>query len=207
MVEQGSNQKRDRRLKLRHALRADLPLIVDLWVDAFTNDPYLRWIQPDDQRWPDFGRAWMTFISDLTFERGHTYVGDGVAVASIPPDLSLVGPGDIERGRGILAEHAGEAKADDALTTIMQARGHALEAPHWTLQYLGVRTESQGRGLGAEAVAPLLAVCDAEGLPCWLVSSNTRNVAFYVRHGFRVDAEITTPDDAVTLRPMHRDPR
>lgn len=42
---------------LRHALRRDLGAIVDLWVDAFADDPYLRWIQPDDQRWPAFGNA------------------------------------------------------------------------------------------------------------------------------------------------------
>jgi hypothetical protein len=42
---------------LRHALRADLATVVEIWVDAFARDPYLRWIQPDDARWPDFGTA------------------------------------------------------------------------------------------------------------------------------------------------------
>jgi hypothetical protein len=36
---------------LRHALRRDLPAIVELWVEAFGDDPYLGWIQPDDQRY------------------------------------------------------------------------------------------------------------------------------------------------------------
>ncbi len=193
---------------LRHALRADLPTIADLWVDAFASDPYLRWIQPDDAKWPAFGRAWMTFIVELAVERGHTYVADplDVAVAWIPPDLSLVGPDDIARARAIIAEHAGEAKADNALTTIISARGHALEASHWTLQYLGVRSTRQGAGLGLTAVAPMLEVCDAEHLPCGLVSSNPRNVSFYARRGFLVDAEVSTPDGAATLRPMHREP-
>jgi GNAT superfamily N-acetyltransferase len=193
-------------LTLRHALRADLVGIVDLWVDAFATDPYLRWIEPDDQRWPAFGGAWMTFIATLAFERGHTYLADplDVAVAWIPPDLSLVGPDDIARGRAIIAEHAGEARADDALATIVGARGHALEEPHWTLQYIGVRSTRQGRGLGAAAVAPRLQVIDAECLPCGLVSSNPRNVSLYERLGFRVDAEVATPDGAASLRPMHR---
>jgi hypothetical protein len=39
------------------------------------------------------------------------------------------------------------------------------------------------------------------------VSTNARNVPFYERHGFAVDAEVATPDGAATLRPMHRDPR
>ncbi len=34
-------------MRLRHARRVDLPAVVDVWVDAFARDPYLRWIQPD----------------------------------------------------------------------------------------------------------------------------------------------------------------
>ena len=195
-------------VRLRHALRRDLPSLADLWVEAFATDPYLRWIQPDDQRWSAFGHAWMTFILDLTIERGHTYVAEplDVAVAWVPPDLSLVGADDIARGRSIIAEHAGEARADEALTTIMAARGHAPDEPHWTLQYLGVAPARQGTGLGAAAVAAMLATCDRAQLPCVLVSTNGRNVPFYERLGFRVAAEVATPDGAATMRPMHRDP-
>ncbi|HEY5876376.1 MAG TPA: GNAT family N-acetyltransferase [Ilumatobacteraceae bacterium] len=195
-------------IRIRHALRRDLGTIVELWVDAFSADPYLRWIQPDDRAWPAFGGAWMTFIAELVFERGHTYLADpaDVAVAWIPPDVALVGPPEVERGRSIIAEHAGEARADAAFATIIAARGHAVEDSHWTLQYLGVLTSRQGAGLGASAVAPILAVCDAERLPCGLVSTNPRNVSFYERLGFRVTAEVATPDGAATLRPMYRAP-
>ena len=193
---------------MRHALRADVPVIADLWVDAFAGDPFLRWIEPDDGRWAAFGGAWMTFIAELALERGHTYVADpaDVAVAWIPPDLSLVGPDDLARGRSIIATHAGEAKADDAFATIIAARGHAVEGPHWTLQYLGVRSTRQGSGLGAAAVGPRLGVCDREAIPCGLVSTNPRNLSFYERFGFRVDAEVSTPDGVATMRPMHREP-
>jgi GNAT superfamily N-acetyltransferase len=194
---------------LRHALRADVPAIVEIWVDAFATDPYFRWIAPGDDAYAAFGPVWLQFIADLCFERGHTFVADptDVAVAWIPPDLSLVGPDDIARGRAIIAEHAGEARADDAVTTIVSARGHAREEPHWTLQYIGVRSSRQGSGLGAAVVVPMLATCDAEALPCGLVSSNPRNVPFYERHGFSVVAEVPTPDGAATLRPMVRTPR
>ena len=193
-------------MRLRHALGADLPAIADLWVDAFAGDPYLRWIEPDDARWADFGRAWMTFIVELTFERGHTYLDGGadVAVAWIPPDLSLVRPDDVTRGRAIIAAAAGEARADDAVATILAARSRALEEPHWTLQYLGVRSGRRGTGLGLAAVTPMLEVCDADGVPCGLVSTNPRNLTFYERLGFQAYAEVTTPDGAATLRPMHR---
>lgn len=196
-------------LGLRHARRADLPAIADLWADAFVADPFLRWIQPDDERWRAFGPAWMGFVVELTFERGHTYAGDPLdaAVAWVPPDVALVGADDVTRGRAIIAEHAGEAKADDAVGTILEARAHDIDEPHWTLQYLGVRASRQGAGLGAAAVAPMLATCDAEAAPCGLISTNGRNVAFYERLGFRVEAEVATPDGAATMRPMRRPPR
>ena len=57
---------------MRRAVRADLPGIVDIWVDAFARDPYLRWIAPDDTGWPRFGTAWLTFVVERCFERGHT---------------------------------------------------------------------------------------------------------------------------------------
>jgi GNAT superfamily N-acetyltransferase len=193
-------------VRLRHALRRDLEAIVDLWVDAFAADPFLRWIQPDDQRWPAFGNAWMRFIADLVFERGHTYVADpaDAAIAWVPPDIALVGPDDFARGRSIIAANAGDARADEALTTIIAARGHALEGPHWTLQYIGIRPGRQATGLGAAAAAPILSVCDHEALPCGLTSSNLRNVAFYERLGFHVVAEVQTPDGQAVMRPMHR---
>ena len=148
----------------------------------------------------------MRFIADLVFERGHTSVADpaDVAIAWVPPDIALVGPDDFARGRSIIAEHAGEARAEAALATIVAARGHALEEPHWTLQYIGVRPGRQGTGLGAAAVAPILSVCDDEALPCGLVSTNPRNVSFYERLGFRVEAEVRTPDGRAVMRPMHR---
>jgi hypothetical protein len=52
----------------------------------------------------------------------------------------------------------------------------------------------------------MLDVCDGEQIPCGLVSSNPRNVSFYARLGFVVDAEVSTPDGAATMRPMHRLP-
>jgi GNAT superfamily N-acetyltransferase len=193
-------------MRLRHALRADLPTIVDVWVDAFARDPYLRWIAPGDDDWATFGPAWLGFIAGHCFERGHTFLDDEsvVAVAWIPPDLALVGPDDIAVGRGIIEATAGTARADEALQVILAARGHALEEPHWTLQYVGVRSGHQSGGRGAAAVAPILRVCDETHLPCGLVSSNPRNVPFYERHGFVVAAEVTTPDGAATLRPMVR---
>lgn len=193
-------------IRLRHALRADLDAVVAIWVDAFAADPYFRWIAASDDAYGAFAADWLAMIAGLAFERGHTYLDPAVtvAVAWIPPDLSLVSPADLERVRGIIAHHAGAARADEAFATIVAARAHAIEEPHWTLQYIGVRAVAQGRAVGAAAVAPVLRRIDDDGLPCGLVSSNPRNFSFYQRLGFEVAATVATPDGAVALRPMRR---
>ena len=78
-------------------------------------------IPPEDQRWPAFGTEWMTFIADRVFERGHTYLAGpiDVAVAWVRPDVALVGPDDVARGQAI--SRAREARAGEAVTTIMAA--------------------------------------------------------------------------------------
>lgn len=192
---------------LRHAVRADLPAVVDTWLDAFSGDPFFRWIAPDDETWGRFGQAWLSFIGGLCFERGHTFLADQVAIAWIPPDLALVGPEDIARGRDLIAAHAGEQCADQALSAILEARGHAMEEPHWTLQYVGVRSAAQGSGLGAAVAEAGLTVVDRDGLPCGLTSTNPRNVSFYERLGFERVAEVAAAGGAATLTPMARAPR
>ncbi len=189
---------------LRHALRADLPRVVDTWVEAFESDPFFRWIAPLDETWREFGTAWLSMIAELCFERGHTFVAGEAAIAWVPPDLALVGPDDVERAVDILATHAGEKRAAKALGGIVEAQGHALKEPHWTLQYVGVRRADQGFGLGAAVAKIGLRVVDTDGLPCALTSTNPRNLPFYERLGFTVTAEVELPGGAAALRPMVR---
>ncbi len=192
---------------LRQALRADLPTVVDIWVEAFSTDPFFRWLVPEDHDWPSFGTRWMTLISDLCFERGHTYLADDLAVAWVPPDLSLTGPEDFARARSLIADQTGEERADQAVAAVLGARAHEMAEPHWTLQYIGIRGRGRGRGLGSAAVAPQLADADRDGIPCALTSTNGRNVSFYQRLGFDVAAEVSTPGGEAVLRPMQRRPR
>jgi len=191
---------------VRRGSQSDLPTVIDIWVDAFAEDPYFQWIQPDRAQWPEFGSEWMSFIAEACFERGHLYIAESedAAIAWVPPEVSLLSPDSIARGREVLARHGGAERAGHAFETIVAARAHDLDVAHWTLQYLGVRPASQGRGLGALIVAPGVRLVDDDGLPCGLVSTNPRNVSFYERLGFSVVAEVFSPDHAVALRPMRR---
>ena len=79
--------------------------------------------------------------------------------------------------------------------------------PHWYLATLGVGGRATGPGRGRRADAPVLAHCDAEGMPCYLESSKERNVPFYRRHGFEVVKEVPLPGDGPPIWTMWREPQ
>jgi ribosomal protein S18 acetylase RimI-like enzyme len=64
---------------------------------------------------------------------------------------------------------------------------------HLYLAVVGVRPERRGRGLGATLLAPGLEHADRHRLPCYLESSNPRNIAFYERLGFEVSGAHEVP--------------
>jgi GNAT superfamily N-acetyltransferase len=68
--------------------------------------------------------------------------------------------------------------------------------PHWYLEVLGVRPECQRQGLGSLLVKPVLERADADGLPCFLETSERANVPYYERFGFAVvdDHLLLVPD-------------
>jgi GNAT superfamily N-acetyltransferase len=83
-------------------------------------------------------------------------------------------------------------------------RQHPTE-PHHYLAIIGTDPEHQGKGIGAALLAPVLDLCDEEGLPAYLESSKDSNVPYYRRFAF----DVTTPftlKGGPTLHFMWRDP-
>jgi GNAT superfamily N-acetyltransferase len=65
---------------------------------------------------------------------------------------------------------------------------HAPRALHLSL--LGTAPASQGGGVGSRVIRAGLDRADEWGLPCYLESSNPRNLTFYKRQGFQVIDEV-----------------
>lgn len=100
------------------------------------------------------------------------------------------------------------------LTRVVRAlrAGMAVDAahpatPHYYLAFLGVDPAWQGKGLGGELLAPVLARADGEGVECYLENSSPSNTAFYQRAGFEVVAEVKLPGGGPTVQCMTRKPR
>jgi GNAT superfamily N-acetyltransferase len=77
--------------------------------------------------------------------------------------------------------------------------------PHWYLPLIGVQPESQGQGFGAALLRPVLAECDAKGLPAYLEATSSRSIPLYRRHGFVAIGEISV-GSSPPIVPMLRRP-
>lgn len=196
---------------VRHALPADAAALVATLTEAFLADPLQRHLFPDlhdaDLASETGVAALMHAEVETHLTHGHVYaIGDGADVHA----AALWTPPGVMADDELLAE-AVAAHADEA--TMAEAIGHFLAmfearptSPHFYLAVIGAGDAARGRGLGSKLLARVLDVCDREGLPAALESSNPRNVSLYERHGFEVTAEVAFAPDVV-VRPMTRMPR
>jgi ribosomal protein S18 acetylase RimI-like enzyme len=67
-----------------------------------------------------------------------------------------------------------------------EQRKQSVDGRHWYLLNLAVRPELQGQGVGSVLLRSGLQRAQIEGVPCFLETSNPRNVPFYEKHGFRL---------------------
>ena len=174
---------------------------------AFHDDPVWSYLCPDAERRPGqlawMFERWARVVAPL----GAGYItrgGEGVAIWLPPehgPDVGLCplvrsgliwapfkfGLGWLRRSAAIAVDAARRQRAD-------------LVEPHWFLDVLGVDPDSQRCGVGSALLAPVLARADAEALPCYVITHNRANVAYYQRFGFEL---LHMPDNhprAISLR-------
>ena len=158
---------------------------------AFSTDPMFAWIFPDTATRPPALRRFLRVPLEYGLRSGRvTASDDAKAVAVwIPP-----GPG-VTVGRMVRAGFLAVpfrigfrpfAKFVGANGTMEKLHKKYVPEPHWYLMVVGVDPDLQGRGLGSSLVKEGLARADQASCPCYLETSEPRNVAFYERLGFVV---------------------
>lgn len=175
---------------------------------GFYDDPVMSWVFPDDgKRRAQLQVSFATLASRFAARDGRVDLIDEACVAMwLPPDPPPPPPPEEETRPPDSWQlfSADIAERFTVLGAVMEA-AHPAE-PHWYLGVVATVPEAQGQGLGARILGPVLDICDREGLPAYLESSNARNLPFYFRLGFVQTGEIVVPDGP-TLFPMWRDPR
>jgi ribosomal protein S18 acetylase RimI-like enzyme len=86
---------------------------------------------------------------------------------------------------------------------------HRRLAPfrHWYLQVVGVDPPFQGKGCLSRLLRPMLARMDEEGVPCYLETTNPRNVPVYEHYGFRLLEQNAIPRTDIGCWAMLRNPK
>jgi GNAT superfamily N-acetyltransferase len=76
--------------------------------------------------------------------------------------------------------------------------------PHFYIRTIGVRTASQGQGVGSLLMQPTLERADSAGLPTYIEASSERSAALYERLGFRHIGAFDLPEGGPRVWPMLR---
>jgi GNAT superfamily N-acetyltransferase len=190
--------------RIGSAARGDAARLAASLAAAFYDDPVFRWFSPHDQRreamLPDFFGVFV----DAYLSHGETYIDDAGSGGALwaAPDSDPLGAEPVYAER---LEAIAGVDAPRLFEIVELLEGHSPHEPHYHLQFLGVRPERQGAGLGAALMAPILQRCDRDGTPAYLEATSDRNRALYERHGFRARGDIPLPSGPALWR-MWRDP-
>jgi ribosomal protein S18 acetylase RimI-like enzyme len=171
---------------------------------AFSNDPFVRWMFPEPERYLTYFGALTRFLAAKSIESGSSYLPEDARAAAVwlPPHASV----DRSPVEAIMQAGIADERKDEVLGMLSLMRGHHPEETHWYLQFLGADPARQGMGYGTVLLEQSLKTVDEEHLPAFLVSSNPRNQTLYERFGFQVTATVQA-GSAPAVRPMYRPAR
>jgi ribosomal protein S18 acetylase RimI-like enzyme len=171
---------------------------------AFSTDPVCRWVWPDPQRYlanfPSF--AWA--FGGAAFRQGTAFctLNYGGAALWLPPGITPDG----EALGDLLQRTVAEQDQAEVFAFLEQMDRYHPTEPHWYLPLIGVDPALQGRSHGSALLQQALTLCDRDGMPAYLESSNPRNNLLYQRHGFEVLGRIQA-GASPPMFPMLRTPR
>ena len=171
---------------------------------AFAEDPTVRWCWPDSQQYVELMPSFIRAFAGAGFASGAaTQVGDFAGAALwLPPGVHP----DEEAMGAIMEKTVAPKVIDDLMPLLEKAAAHHPEEPHWYLPLIGVDPSQRGNGYGGALLAHTLELCDRDGVPAYLESSNARNISLYLRHGFEILDTIQV-GSSPSFAPMLRKPR
>jgi ribosomal protein S18 acetylase RimI-like enzyme len=158
---------------------------------AFHTDPMFEWIFPDPS---ERSRA-LAHLNRVplayALRQGRPTQSDGVKAVAVwmPPGRAVTPVGMIRAGMLAVPFRVGFrpfARFMGAMDAMEKIHKRHVAQPHWYLMIVGVDTELQGQGRGAALVKEGLERADGETAPCYLETSQERNLPFYERLGFRI---------------------
>ncbi|CAB3761589.1 GNAT family N-acetyltransferase [Paraburkholderia humisilvae] len=183
---------------------AGLDTAVATLVLAFNEDPLMRWVFDSPEQYLTYAPRLIRVIAGNAFASDSAQLSsDGRAVACWTPPRTHHDDASV---LAIVSEACAPQRLAAVIGMIEQLDGYRPAGDFWYLSMLGVEPVCRAKGYGASLLAQRLCECDAARLPASLWSSNERNLSFYQRQGFEVQARLQKAD-APPIFPMLRAPR
>jgi ribosomal protein S18 acetylase RimI-like enzyme len=189
--------------QVRTARSGDERRVIDTIVLAFSTDPAARWMytQPEQYlgHFPEFVQA----FGGRAFDYGTAHLtADGLGAAMwLPPGVHP----DNEAVTDLIQRTIPKHDQESLFAMFDQMGRYHPDEPHWHLPLIGVDPTHQRKGYGSILLKHILRLCDEDGTPAYLESSNPTNIPLYQRHRFEVLGTIqigTSPP----IMPMLRQP-
>ncbi|MBQ1065424.1 N-acetyltransferase [Micromonospora sp. D75] len=156
--------------------------VVTSLVAAFTKDPVLRHLFPDEATYARYAAAFFGHLFDKRVHKETIWtIGHGASVAIWEPPASGSAQPDDDLAARLPADVLHRVRAyDEAVHAALPA------APFWYLGVLGTHPDHAGRRWGHAVMRMGLDRAAADGLPAILETSNPDNVEVYRRAGWEV---------------------
>lgn len=171
---------------------------------AFAADPFVRWIHPDPRNFIAASEKYPGLSAGPAFDNNSAYVTSDLCGFALwlPPGVKVD-----RRPIAAFTRPKMDPAVVDRFDSLLEKAGTYRPAePHWYLSLIAVDPSKRGLGYGTALMQHALAVCDRDGLPAYLESTNEANLTLYKRHGFTVLAEVRVEGSPVRY-PMLRRPR
>jgi GNAT superfamily N-acetyltransferase len=164
-------------------------------VEAFRDDPQVRWYLPDDAGYDDGARSFFGLLLDVRVEGGEVWVTDDCSAVAMwnPPGGNLLGPEEAEVRYSRMAAALPAPSRERVLALDVAVDRLLPHEPHWYLGVLACHPGRQGQGLASAVMAPILSSADRIAVPVALETGTAANVAFYTRRGFAVTGQACLP--------------
>jgi GNAT superfamily N-acetyltransferase len=191
---------------MRQAVGDDWRALGAITAEAFAEDPVATWTFDGK---PCLEPVFQRLARDVYLPRGICHLADGEVGATmwLPPGPSKeLPPLSLLGAAARLLVDGGPRAMRRALAVDAEMTRRKPKAPHVYLFSIGVLPAARGKGLGRRLLAPVLAACDAAGLPAYLENSNPLNRPLYEGAGFCLVEVFTPAPGAPPLMAMWREP-
>lgn len=195
---------------VRRATDADASAVIDVLERALAEDPFVRWLT--DARRQAIRRYLGLMVRRIALPKGIVdvaCVGGQIASAAVwaPPRTFELSPAESLRLLPTMIRIIGALRFSRVALVLDEIERARPPEPRWLLTLLGTVPERRRRGLASSVLAPALTRCDASGQVAVCETSDSANLSFYARHGFRLTAQRTLGADGPPSYTLRRDPR